>query len=95
MSAAYSTHDDLAPDDFADCRQSFLSMLDDLGGLEPTDEATLSERISETTKEVARLALEATLRRIDEVERIGQVDLCVVGLSARTDRWRQRDQECQ
>src|SRR5690606_6588653 len=64
MSAEYSTHDDLAPDDFADCRRSFLSMLDDLGALEPTDEATLSERISETTKEVARLALEATLRRM-------------------------------
>src|SRR5690606_3095113 len=63
MSAEYSTHDDLAPDDFADCRRSFLSMLDDLGALELTDEATLSERISETTKEVALLPIEATLRR--------------------------------
>jgi hypothetical protein len=68
MSAAYDTRDDLAPDDFDDCRRTFLTMLEDLSALEPTDEATLSERISDATKEVSRLALEATLGRMARYE---------------------------
>lgn len=70
MSTAYDTRDNLAPDDFADCRHTFLTMLDNLGSLEPTDEATLSERIDDATREVARLALEATLARMARYEPI-------------------------
>lgn len=68
MSTAYDTRDDLAPDDFDDCRRTFSAMLEDLSALEPTDEATLSERINDATKEVARLALEATIGRMARYE---------------------------